>query len=362
MKQSLLMVIIGFVTTSTFSNNIHSEIIFQTNFSNDTGYKVTSVNLWNGGGIGTVKPPSGWDGVKATGNSAISVEAGEGINGSNALKLKWDPGLSQPNINLAKHLTGNTSMGYDELFIRYNVRLPNNFKAGKDGTSLAYWKWGRLWQNTTTYNDGDNNWTENREDSFYVVWNFATGIPYTDMNAAWSANSGVKLSLGSAGGERALVDWFATKSIPYLQDGYFEHVGLGAWRLNSTDRPGYLVKNINQSWHTIEYHFKLATAVGADDGVMEIWFDGIKQAPFTRIQSKDGAPEFKGIPTAVHGSGFNFFVLFDNLSGWNADWDQANVDGFIYLNDIVISTEVIGHEYIVNDNPPASPHLSIEIN
>jgi hypothetical protein len=344
-----------FITTTSYS-----EIIFQTNFSEDTGYRVSNVELWNGGGIRNVKPPVGWDGVRASGNSVISVESGMGINGSNALKLKWDPDQSQPNINLGKHLTGKKNIGYDELYIRYHVKLPDNFKAGQNGTYLPYWKWGRLWQNTTTFNDGEHNWTENREDSFYVVWNFATGIPYTDVNATWCANSGEKLSLGSSGSERALIDWFKTKSIPHEQDGYFEHVGQGAWRLSNTDRPGYLVNNKNQSWHTIEFHFKLASSVEAEDGVMELWFDGVKQRPYTRILSKAGAPEFVGLPTAVHGSGFNFFSFFDNMSGWNDDWGKQGVEGFIYVNDVVVSRSYIGHEYIVGSSPPANIHLNIK--
>lgn len=335
-----------------------SEIIFETDFAGDTGYKATNVLLWNGGQGGIVAPPTGWDGVRVVGGSILSVETGEGVNGSNALKLQWDPSLAQPTINLGKHLTGDINTGYNELYIRYHVRLPNNFKAGTDGSYLPYWKWGRLWQNTSLYNGGNNNWTENRADSFYVVWNFGDAIPYTDVNAVWCANSGENLELGSAGGERVSVDWFISGSVPHSQDGYFEHMGLGEWELNNTDQPGFLVKKSDQKWHTVEYHFKLATANDADDGVMELWYDGIKQTPYSRIQSYDGDNKHKGIPTTAHGSGFNFFSFFDNMAGWNSDWDQPGVDGFILINDVVVSTSYIGHEYVVGITPPSAPVLN----
>jgi hypothetical protein len=45
------------------------------------------------------------------------------------------------------------------------------------------------------------------------------------------------------------------------------------------------------------------------------------------------------------GSGFNLFGFFDNLAGWNDDWSQPDVDGFIFVNDVIVSTERIGDSY-----------------
>ncbi len=309
-----------------------SGIIFETDFSADTGYSVTRLGLWNGGSNNPTAPPTGWDGVIATGDSVVSVQTGEGLDGGNALKLEWDPNLSQPTLSLAKHLTGDPATGFDELFIRYRVRFPNDFAVGRDGDRLFYWKWGRLWQNTGV--EAHSNWTENRPDSHYVVWNWGGNVPYTDTNVVWGENFGENLQMGSAGGERTGIDYFISGSDQHDSPGYFESL----WDINTTDRPGGLENNQNQTWHTIEYRFKLATSPTSRDGEFEMWWDGENQGPYARSSAE-------GIPTARMGSGFNLFVFFDNLAGWNDDWSQPDVDGFIFVNDVVVSTERIGDSY-----------------
>lgn len=323
-------------------------ILFETDFSADSGYRVQSVNLWNGGGNGPVQPPRGWDAVKATGRSVISVVPGEGISGKNALKIEWDAQLSQPTVSLVKHLSGTTASGHDELYIRYHVKLPDNFKAGSDAKYIPYWKWGRLWQNTSpTGKPRANSLTENRPNSGYVVWGFGGASPYTMMSAVWSENSGPNLGKGSAGGERQGVDYFVSGANASLQDGYFESMGDGDWKFDRRN-PGFLASR-NQSYHTVEFRFKLATSDDAEDGVFEMWWDGKKQSRWTRLGAGSGpsVPQRRGIPTIRRGSGFNLFTMFDNMTGWNRDWGHAGVDGYILVNDVVVSKQRIGHEYVV---------------
>jgi hypothetical protein len=330
----------------------HADVIFETDFSADAGYRVEHLGLWNGGSNNPTDPPTGWDGVIASGQSVVSVIDGAGENGTNALRLQWDPNLSQPTISLGKHLTGDSTTGFDELYIRYHVRLPNTFRAGDDGVGLPYWKWGRLWQNTSTTPQGG--WTENRPNSHYVVWNFGDNIPYTDTNVVWGENTGEHLELGSAGGERQGIDFFVSGSDQHNSPGYFESL----WDINITDRAGELEDNTSQGWHTIEYRFRLATSPTSDDGQFEMWWDGVSQGPYARIGPGGGAPNRTGIPTARMGSGFNFFSFFDNLNGWNRDWSEPGVDGSIYVNDVVISQARIGHSYRVgDDHAPVDPNV-----
>ena len=323
-----------------------SGVIFESDFSNDSGYRVQSTTLWNGGGSGrgTIAPPSGWDGVLTTQNSALSVVSGVGFDGGNALKLEYDPNASQPVVSLAKHLTGDENEGYDELFVRYRVKFPNGFKVGRNGSGLDYWKWGRLWQNTSVTNSGPNLWTENRANSGFVVWNFANNHPYTNSRQAWAHPGGPNLSRGSAGGAIQYTDYFVSGDWdPELSKGAFERF----WDINLDSRPGTLQNNTSQTWHTIEYRFKLASSVGAANGVFEMWFDGVPQGQPTRVLASAGAPSSSGIPTTRLGSGWNFLVVFDNLSGWNADWGQPGVDGYILVDDVVVSGSYIGPNYVV---------------
>jgi len=331
------------------TDSMNENIIFETDFSEDTGYSVT-----NAQGYGLRTPPSGWDAVLASTDSIVSVVAGAGVNGSNAVRLAYGT-QSQPTISLVKHLTGNERTGFNELYIRYNVKLPNNFVAGTDGSDMKHWKWGRLWQNTATLGaeTETGHWTENRENSGFVVWGLGTGIPYTRWSAVWSENTGADLHKGSAGGPMQAIDWYQSGVDQTKQDGYFESVGDGAWAFDP-NRPGYLA-DTQQTYHTIEFRFKLATSDTAEDGVFEIWYDGVKQDQWTRIRpgSAGGAIPRNGVPTINRGSGFNFLAIFDNMARWNWHWADDGVDGYIDVSDVVVSTTYIGRDYVVtgtNDN------------
>lgn len=344
-----------------FVSSVQAEIIFETDFTKDVGYSITNQPLLN-----SIDVPDGWTAVRVSRDGVIEVVEDPTIANKPVLKITWDPTLAQPVVNLFKHLTGDINTGYDELFIRYHVRLPNNFKVG-DGVKLNHWKWGRLWQNTSPTNPGPGQpgaWTENRVDAFYAVWNF-NGIPgITDINSTWSANSGSTLDKGSAGGELYQLDYYLSGAVTHEQAGYFESVGNGSWdfiTVNEDPANAGFLKNRNQTWHTIEYHFKLASTSTANDGVFEVWIDGIKQdgmgdggdQGWRRIKEQYGAPAATGVPTAKNGgSGFNMFIMFDNLAGWNKDWSDAGVDGFIYVNDVVVSDEPIGHDYAVGQPLP----------
>lgn len=320
-------------------------IIFESDFSSDTGYQVQSVNLWNGGRSRKIKPPVGWDGVKASHESSISVVSGAGENGKNALKIQWDPNASQPTASLSKHLTGDETTGFDELYIRYNIKLPNNFMVGDNTNGSAYWKWGRLWQNSSPDHSAPNKWTENRANSGYVLWSFSNMPPYITSSATWAEPGGVNLDSGSAGGARHKVDYYSRSGWnPRRSRGAFESL----WPIDDGSRPGRLVDNRSQSYHTIEFRFKLASGNGADDGVFEMWWDGVPQGSYRRISHHGGAKKRRGIPTLRINSGWNLFVLFDNLAHWNANWNDPSVDGYVLINDIVISDSYIGTHYRVN--------------
>jgi len=329
------------IETPTPGLPVASSVIFETDFSQDTGYDVGFTNLWNSGAV----PPTGWDGVRVEGPDAgFAVISGEGVNESNALRISWGDG-TQPALSLGKHLTGDETTGYDELYIRYHVRLPNNFVAGTadaEGLGLGSWAWGRLWQNTSIDNLGPNQWTENRTNSGAVRWAFANEVPFTFMTATWTDTVDPDADFRSSTGPRQRLDWFVSSAEPSTQPGYFERI----WDLNTTDRPGQLENNTDQRWHTIEYHVRLASSPTAADGVFEIFFDGESQGSWTSVRAFDGAPDRAGPSTTNLGSGFNFLMFFDHVQGWNAQWADPDVGGFLWVNDVVISTKRIGPDYL----------------
>ena len=349
-KRQLVFAIIGWVLVTSSQ----AEIIFETDFANDGSFYAThQQSSWT---EVTDNKPLGFDGALIEGNGYIQGMPGEGVNGSVALKFMWDPDLGQPVSQLYKHLTGDETTGYDEVYIRYNLRLPNNFKVGISGVDdIPYWKFGRLWQNTGTA-PGDK-WSENRADSFYAVWNFGgTDMWGIDAGATFGANSGSNLNQGSAGGERFSNDYYIGRRDYSTVPGHFRHVGNGAWDFDSETR--LLKNNTSQTWHTIEWRFKLSSSDTSGDGIFQMWFDGVEQVPVAISQGGgvyDPPLEPTANPTAKHGSGYNFFVMFDNMASWNKNWDDAGVEGGIYVNDVVISTTRIGHNYIVGSAAPKPP-------
>lgn len=324
------------------SSNEVAGIIFETNFANDAGYSKTGESYFD-----FVDVPEGWDGVR-TNAGTIEGVAGEGVGGSVAMRFTWPQGNGQILANsLFKHLTDDENTGYEELYIRYNIRLPNNFKAGEGGEALPFWKWGRLWQNTGLAGSG---WTENRTDSYYIVWNWSPGLPQYGIRNNFTFGENLNTnSLGSAGGPRAGTDWYTGAGVNSDNidahigvAGNWDNVGAGAWRFDHSTR--FLANNTAQSWHTIEWRFRLSTTATANNGVFQVWFDGVEQVHPNVIdgidQTIDQPSTTNSLVTAAL-PGFNFFTLFDNMAEWSSD--QPTV---IYINDVVISTNRIGHDYV----------------
>lgn len=267
---------------------------------------------------------------------------------------------------LGKHLTGDKLTGYDELFIRVNVKLPDGFNV--NGSGDANWKWQRLFQNTEPdMSNSNETLTENRPNSLYAMQNFAVNKGMFDMT--FPPNHCRKQEAGSVGSARYGANFFPGTSPPRSEyKGYFEHVGSpaeptrGAWELTPGQFEGDLV-NTGQTYHTVEWHIKLSDTAGVPNGRFELWFDGVPQLDddnpprngWTWQNNDEGFAEPSNIITSrAGGSGYNFFRLFSTLREWvTGNWDQPGVDNFWYVRDLVISTTRIGHDYVVtgtNDN------------
>ncbi len=335
------------VTFLLFAVQARAAIIFETDFSQDTGWFAATRNgIWQ-----QDSPPTGWTAYRVPGSRGanIFVESGSGVSGGNALKLTWSASSNTSlAVSLAKHLTGNQKTGYDELYIRYHVKFDDDWKSGTDGADTNYWKWGRLHQNT--HPTDQSLWTENRPYSRYVVWTY-NGRPEPYINAVWADND--VAGLGSVAGPRIQVHYGPSN----VSQGHFETID--DWIIDRTEYPGFFktYPEKAQSWHTLEYHFKLATDLVNGNGVFEVWLDGEKQEHWTKLVLKGGATGYTGIPTESY-TGFNWFIMFDNLSRWTSGWDDAIGNRYILVNDVVVSDEYIGHDYVVGrPNPPTDVYI-----
>lgn len=306
-------------------------IVFQSDFESDTGYVFADGMPFDGSGT----PPTGFDSMNMGSTQTLRVTP-EGRDGGNAMRFEYR-GADRASMTLARHLSRDPNIGYDELYVRYSVKLPANFHR----TAGQFWKWGRLWQNTSVEVDGT--WTELREDAGYVVWGVGSGWQGKQTFYGAFADNDVpgNHALGSNGGPMQLVNWY--RAVPDdLADGLFESVGYGSW---DSGADGFLVDR-NQSYHTIEWRFKLASSAAAEDGAFEMWIDGVPWIAPTYYNNYYSAPKRAGVPTVRDGSGWNYLSMFDNMQSWAKEWGRSDVDGYILIDDVVVSTDRIGHGYV----------------
>lgn len=188
---------------SYWSESLPTGVVFATNFDNDTAWTDVTPN----GNFTNQNTPSNWTGMQRTTGGEFEVRVGGGQSGSNAMRFNYSDTVSLPSMTLFKHLTGRKARGYGRLYLRWNVRLGNNFRASDGSGGLDFWKWCRLLQNVDP-NDF-NTWSENRVDSHFIVCTWAGSQQWgADMNIIAGSNSGENLASGSAGGNHILLDWY----------------------------------------------------------------------------------------------------------------------------------------------------------
>lgn len=322
-------------------------IIFETDFREDVGYRQNYNNGWN---RNDTIPPVGFNAIRVGGDpgSFVEVVTDESQDGA-ALALHYRQASSgRSSISLARHLTGDRNTGYSDLYVRYKLKFPENFIAGDDGRGLPFWKWGRLWQNTSP--EIDDTWTENRVGSGYVVWGLGSGFQGNQhFYGAWSDNTVPgNHERGSNGGPMQTLNWYRSIENPAVEEGFFAQVGDGAWQFDSQ---GFFA-NREQDYHTLEWHFVLTPDLSEGYGLFELFIDGVRIIDPSNISNAYGAPVRQGVPTVIDGSGFNHITVFDNMQSWSELWGNPNFDGFVLIDDVVVSTQRIGHDYIPSATTP----------
>lgn len=324
-----------------------SSVVFETDFSQDAGFDRSNVGFVDFGG----QKPRGFDAIR-TNNHRIACIAGAGIGGSVACRFFYESGGGQVLANsLMKHLTNNQNTGIDDIYIRYRFKLPENWRAGAPGEPMSFWKWGRLWQNNPPAGGG---WTEQRTDSLYIVWNWGPGQPnFGIRNNFTFAQNLNQTSTGSTGSSpRHSTDWYSNGAGRNTNntdghigvDGNWDNIGAGGVRFVHSTRE---LVDSPQTWHTVEWRFRYSSTATSNDGFFQVWFDGVEQIHpnIMNVSQTIDQPSTTNTMNTAALPGANAFTLFDNMAGWSQDWEDAGVDGYIDLNDVVISTDRIGASY-----------------
>jgi hypothetical protein len=230
------------------------------------------------------------------------------------------------------------------------VKITPNFYGG-NGT-VGAWKWFRLWQNRNpSLSPSVQGEQDSPCDTRYIIGTVSNNPPR--WGGLWSAN--VNDCGGSVTGARYSVKFSGSQ--PCSTCGFFESIQ--EWDFSQTT--GELINPTPQNWHTIEWHYKLNTGTGncdgTENGVYEVWIDGVKQTALLDIKANDGAPTgCTAPPLKKYGIGINTFILFDNIQKWTVNWSSST---YIYIDNVVISTSYIGPNYVVGsgsqDTTPPSP-------
>lgn len=333
-----ILVIISLMLT--LPSKSFSVVIFEDDFSNDIGWHKTDGGTWacrNG------CQPSKWTAYYGQPNTDVSITASDGEGGTPALKVGYQYGVAAPGqLGLAKHLTGNQSTGYNELYIRFKIKLDNNWRVGT-GTSAQTFKMFRLWQYRTP--TGTMDWSEvnGAKDTRFIIMN---------LNGSQGETYGVTCSTNvndDSLGPQVRLDWYGDNgNIPTSTNGHFGSIS--EWNYNRST--GFLncYPNCNQGWHYLEFHIKLSTIDAPGNGSFELWLDGVKQVSPTHINDSDPSHTWTSLPTKKYQGGINWFQMLDNIQGWTEAWQSFR---YMYINNVVVSTSYIGPNYVISGGGPA---------
>lgn len=329
------------------SCNSFAAVIFEDNFNNhpngwepvEFGTKITGGTNQNPGR----NEPAPWTGYKAGTGASVEIVVGEGRNDSGALRYGFEPSTTWPGVGLHKWLGPE---GYSELYIRFYVRYEQEWNWGL--ASSGYFKVMRLWQNVSTEDvlgiSGKTIDDETNRGFMLLLTQNAQGA-HPVYEYLCTHNDG----LHSAGGAVSLLQYYPYNSSS--TQGFLEN------HFGAIDSAGDWTST--QSWHSIELHVKLASPWPADDGVYELWIDGIKQDKYTNVYNAKSTRTYKNMPTEKLGVGINYFILQDN-GALSKDWPTAY---HVFYDDVVISTTYVGPEYVIGnpDVTPPSPPTGLRI-
>jgi hypothetical protein len=95
------------------------------------------------------------------------------------------------------------------------------------------------------------------------------------------------------------------------------------------------------NWHSFEYRVKMNSSVGASDGAVEVWVDGVKLSPWpgynaTTIPFNDsGSPEMRGIRA--------FTIGGNSYNQWDTSCsNMAECEQWYAIDDLVVGNTYIG--------------------
>ena len=331
-------------------SNGATQVIFQDNFDSSANWTVTqptgsSVSCSNS----SCGVPGGWTGYY---NGACLCDGVSGEPGNNLLYINqyagypnetnacrggsgkclniWQESCISGFDNSDAQMTFDSGTEYEELYLRFYIRFKSGWElkplVGEDGFAMK----------------------------LYHIQHYSSGSPH----AYFGANPGNQpVSSGGLNQYSTSIQFYSENR---CQTNYYCHA-ITLWTLGSTTW-GYAAGGIfDGNWHSIELRIKRNSSIGVSDGILELWFDGVKKNYISGYQGNDipyndsGSSELRGWRYVMLGG--NSYNQWDTSCSNMADCEQ-----WYAIDDVVISTTYIGPGTPVDNSPQAPRGFSISQN
>lgn len=346
MRRKIVIISIVSVVTMFLFSVAHAQVLFQNNFDSTPDYTVaqsTSVSSacyqgcslggWTAYNSALTQCGSGITGRPGYNNFYVNSVAGYPTGsqtcrgGSGKCWTKWQEACLAPSTNFDDadaNFGFDLGREYEDLYLRFYIKFPTTF-------AMIDWQAFKLWH-VQHYNGGGAS-----------PWNYFE----RDTNNQPVAVGGIRRA------DSNYIDIFAEgRGYPtyYAHNFMFWRLGTLAW----ARAPGGI---LDGNWHSIEIRTKRNSAIGAANGLIEVWFDGVKKStwadyPANDINFNNGGTDLRG-------------WRFVSIGGNNMSWTTACSDGsgsmseceqWYAIDDVVISTQYIGPGDVptASLNPPSN--------
>jgi hypothetical protein len=182
----------------------------------------------------------------------------------------------------------------------------------------------------------------------YHIQHYESGTPH----AYFTRNTGNQpVSSGGLGQYGNMIKFYAENR---CQNNYYCHP-ITNWYLGSVSwayAPGGIYDG---NWHSIELRIRRNSSIGAIDGIIELWLDGVKKNYVDGYRGNDipyndsGSTELRGWRYVMIGG--NTSNQFDSSCSNMADCEQ-----WYAMDDVVVSTRYIGPGDAPTLPPPPPPN------
>ena len=310
-------------------SNAYAAVLFEDNFDSSPDWQSNQTTSKDNGGediavvddpsdgcIGDRCPPSGWYGYYVA--ASYWADRGEDtyLLSSEGAYGGTGKGLTYNHESVGTWAGGRLFIwlgetGYDELYARMRIKYEVGWE-WNNGAGNAQQKWMRI---SSFWGDALGAPAEPWNQYQSIGLNESVFYPDMYYNGAFESLS-FQVAC-NASPNYVEVDWMNYPGYPAIDDG---------------------------QWHVLEYRVKMNSVPGIADGEYESWVDGAQFNVRTDIEWRQAG--------SVTTWGWNCVLPLDNM--YTSFDPSIHKEQKLYMDDIVISTEYVGTEYVIG-TPSTAP-------